>query len=129
MTTTKHHEPKPNRGRGVKRGEYPMTWCTGPDPRRHKQYYAWLQHRAQATYRNETHELTWPEWETIWNTDSQWEQRGRGSENLCLTMQDPSLGWHKDNVHVITRRLQLQILGWTKTGVERSLHQITRGKK
>jgi len=50
---------KVNKSRGIKRGPYPQNWCTGPDPRRHAQYYAWLKHKSQAHYRGELHELTW----------------------------------------------------------------------
>jgi hypothetical protein len=65
------------------------------------------------------HELTWEEWETIWNTDSQWEKRGRAREDLCLTMLDSDCGWHIANVQVVTRLEQLQLLGYAKTGVPR----------
>jgi hypothetical protein len=109
-----------NKSRGIKRGPYPENWCTGPDPRRHAQYYAYLKHKSQAAYRGELHELTWPEWETIWNTDSAWEQRGRAREDLCLTMLDPDCGWHIGNVAVVTRLEQLQLLGYAKTGLPRN---------
>jgi len=121
---------KPNKSRGRKRGQYPENWCTGPDPRRHDQYYAYLKHKSQARYRGELHELTWDEWETIWNKDSAWEQRGRHREDLCLTMLDPDCGWHISNVQVVTRLEQLQLLGYAKTGVPRGRYiKIRKDKK
>jgi hypothetical protein len=119
---------KPNKSRGRPRGHYPENWCTGPDPRRHKQYYAYLKHKSQAHYRGEPHELTWDEWETIWNTDSQWEKRGRHREDLCLTMIDPDCGWHISNVQVVTRLEQLQLLGYARIGQGRGSYKPRQGK-
>jgi len=119
---------KVNKSRGIKRGPYPQNWCTGPDPRRHAQYYAWLKHKSQAHYRGELHELTWDQWETIWNTDGHWERRGRSREDLCLTMLDPECGWHIANVEIMTRLEQLQLLGYAKTGQLRG-HYIKKDKR
>lgn len=115
-----------NKSKGRKRGPYPHNWCTGPDPRRHAQYYAWLKHKSQARYRGEPHELTWAQWETIWNTDGQWEQRGRSRDDLCLTMLDPDSGWLIGNVAVVTRLEQLQILGYAKTGTKKGCYTKTK---
>lgn len=123
-TTTRKRNPRPGRPRG----QYPQNWCTGPDPRRHKQYYAYLKHKSQADYRGEPHELTWPEWETIWNTDSAWEKRGRAREDLCLTMIDADCGWHITNVQVVTRLEQLQLLGHSRLGQGRGSYKPRQGK-
>jgi hypothetical protein len=93
---------------GVKLGRKPATsWVTGPDPRRHKQYYAWMKHKAQAKYRQEPHELSFVEWEEIWNTDYHWENRGRALENVCLTRIDIEKPWSRDNCEIISRQEQL----------------------
>jgi hypothetical protein len=97
-------------GRGPRpqsRGLRPHLWISGPDPRAHKQYGAFLLHRAQANYRKEPHELTFEQWAEIWNKDGAWEKRGRSIECVCLARQDLTLPWSVDNVEILTRREQL----------------------
>lgn len=81
----------------------PDSWKTGPDPVRHDKYYAYLKHKAQATFRCEPYYLTWEEWEQLWAGD-RWFKRGRKGEDLCLRQIDPIEGWRMSNCEVVTRR-------------------------
>lgn len=107
------YQPRTGAGRRGPRpqsqGPRPHVWLVGPDPRRHAQYHAYLVHRAQANYRNEGHELTFEQWETIWNTDSAWENRGRGSDNVCMIRMIDDKPWAEGNVIVVSRKEQLFI--------------------
>ena len=90
------------------RGPRPHVWRSGPDLQAHDQYCAWLKHKAQAAYRGEPYELTYQQWADLWNKNNSWIYRGRGGDCLCLTMGDPTIGWHVDNVEIITRKEQLR---------------------
>lgn len=103
---------------GRKKQQYPHLWVSGPDPRRHEQYIAWLRHRAQANYRGEIYSLTFEQWADIWDQDSAWENRGRGCEDLCLSILNPKLGWRSDNVKVVTRLEQLRLHGFARAGMK-----------
>jgi hypothetical protein len=83
------------------RGERPETWIVGPNELRHNQYGAWHKHRSQAHYRGEEHELTFEEWEYIWQ--DQWTNRGRRTDSTVLTRTDPEKSWCMDNVELVTR--------------------------
>ena len=104
---------------GRKTGHYPHIWSTGPDPRRHDQYYAYLKHKAQASFRGEAHDLTWPQWETLWNTDWAWENRGRRPEDVCLAMLDRAKGWRINNVKIMSRLEQLRLNGFNRINTSR----------
>ena len=97
-----------NSSRGRPRGHQPQTWISGPDPRRHDQYVAWLKHKAQAAYRQEIHQLTFEQWEKIWNTDWAWENRGRENCSVNLTRIDKEKGWTIDNCRTIERVVHLR---------------------
>lgn len=77
-------------------------WKTGPDPRTHRQYTAWLKARSQARFRGETWNLTFEQYQEIWG--DQWEQRGRTRDSLCLSRRDYDLGWDASNIEVMTRQ-------------------------
>ena len=103
-------KPSPLKGRERPRlrgprGPLPHKWITGPDPIRHDKFVAWHRHRSQANHRREPYALTFEEFETIWG--ELWSQRGRGSDDLCLTRQDPELAWDATNTIVITRKQHL----------------------
>jgi hypothetical protein len=102
------YTPEPKYKPGEKgRPICPDKWIVGPDPVRREKYYAWLKHRAQASFRKEDYAITWPEWELIW-PDTVWEQRGRHSDSVCLVMVDPEAGWHVTNCEVISRQTHLK---------------------
>ena len=99
---------KPYANKGVKIGRKPGSWKIGPDDRRHDQYIAWLRHKSQAAFRSEPHEITFTEWESIWNTDWAWENRGRETLSINLRRKDREKGWTMDNIEMISRRRLLQ---------------------
>lgn len=85
-------------------GPRPHVWkVQGEIP--HKQYLAWLQMKAQASYRKEIFELTFEEFQRLWAT--KWDMKGRGVDDYCLTRKDPLGPWHIDNAHCIPRRQHL----------------------
>jgi hypothetical protein len=88
------------------RGPRPHTWLVGPDPQRHYLHQPWHKARSQAHYRGEIWDLTFEQWEKIW--DGRFHLRGRGVDDLCMTMKDPELGWTETNAVIITRREQLR---------------------
>ena len=98
--------PYPNKG--IKLGRKPGTWKVGPDDRRHDQYIAWLKHKSQAAYRSEAHEISFTQWETIWNDNWAWENRGRDKVSINLRRKDREKGWTMDNIEMIERRRLLQ---------------------
>jgi hypothetical protein len=92
-----------NSSKGRIRGPQPQSWISGPDPRRHDQYIAWLRHKAQAAFRKEAHELTFEQWETFWNTDWAWENRGTSNVSVILTRIDSEKAWSFENCHIVDR--------------------------
>lgn len=76
------------------------------DPKRHSQYRAWQRMKAQAKFRKEPFELSFEDYYTIW--DDKWDQRGRGSDNYCITRITVKKSWNKDNVVIMKRLDQLQ---------------------
>lgn len=81
-------------------GLRPHTWkVQGKIP--HEQYCAWLQMRAQANYRQEEFNLTFEEFQTLWK--DHWDMKGRGSDQYCLTREDPDGAWDAKNTSCILR--------------------------
>ena len=89
-----------------RRRQQPESWKSGPDPLKHEKYYAWLKHRSQARYRKEDYDITWEQWEQLWS-DGDFELRGRGKDDLCLSRKDPNQSWSVDNCQVVTRSSHL----------------------
>lgn len=97
------YSPRP----GVKKhsggpGIRPLVWKSGPDPVLHQQYAAWSQCRAQANYRGEAWQLTFEEYQEIWQ--GSWHLRGRTKNTLCMSRLDSELPWDRSNSQLITRR-------------------------
>lgn len=112
MTTT---QPKQRKSpRGIKLGTRPDQWKSGPDAETHRSYYAWLQCRNQANYREEGWTLSFDEWQAHWA--GMWHRRGRTSQELCITRLDCSRPWADNNVIIITRRQHAQRKAGLKTG-------------
>jgi len=86
------------------------TWITGSDPVRRDKYYAWQKHRAQAKYRREDYELTWEQWEDLWQ-DEYWFKRGRHTDCYCLMRLDFTDSWRIDNVEIVERSVYLKRSG------------------
>ena len=79
------------------------TVTRGHDEATRHRYYAFVKHRSQAHYRNESYELTFEDWLELWPRHL-WTQRGRGADDLCLTRWDFNGEWSRVNVKVCTRR-------------------------
>jgi hypothetical protein len=86
-------------GKGIPR---PHVWLVGPDANRHQMYQPWLCARAQANYRGEEWDLAFEDYYNAWN--GLWHQRGRLSDELCMTRIEYDSAWHKDNIEIITRK-------------------------
>jgi hypothetical protein len=85
--------------KGVKR---PHVWLIGPDEYKHKMYQPWLCAKAQANFREEEWNLPFEDYFAAW--DGLWEQRGRDSDNLCMTRIEYDGAWEKSNIEIITRK-------------------------
>lgn len=94
-------EPKKRGCPPGKQGPRPNTWKTGTDPVRHQQYNAFIQQRNQARWRGETWNLEFDQWVELWG--DQWTNRGRSSENSCMTRSDDTQPWDANNAVVIRR--------------------------
>lgn len=81
-------------------GTRPHVWkVKGEIP--HQQHLAWLQMRAQANFRKEKFELTFEQFQELWK--DHWHQKGRGTNDYCLTRDDPDGDWTIDNVRCLPR--------------------------
>jgi hypothetical protein len=80
----------------------------------HAQYLAFLQMRAQANYRKEVFELTFEDFQTLWQEN--WYRKGRASEDYCLTREDPDGPWNRENAICIQRIDHLRRQRQFKTG-------------
>lgn len=81
-------------------GPRPHCWkVQGEIP--HKQYLAWLQMKAQASYREESFELTFEDFQRLWQKN--WDRKGRASDDFCLTRQDPMGAWSPENTLCVRR--------------------------
>mgnify|MGYP003654018485 CR=1 FL=1 len=118
-----------NRGRpGRPRGQYPNNWCSGPDLVDHDKFIKWHKHRSQARFRQEPHEITFAEWLDIWRDPLDWFNRGTAVDAVCLVMLDYDLGWHKDNVEIVTRAEQLYRQGLKRVGCKRGSYKKRTAK-
>ena len=87
---------------------------TGPRPHcwkvqgheNHDQYLAFLQMRAQANYRRESFQLTFDDFQKLWQ--GKWHLKGRTSGSYCLTRHDPNGTWNISNCECIPRVEHLQ---------------------
>ena len=79
----------------------PHTWLTGPDEYKHQMYSPWQCMSAQARFRGEPWDLSFEDFYDIWQ--GHWDDRGRSSDDLCMTRADYELAWSKDNIILITR--------------------------
>ena len=84
----------------VKKGR-PYGIYKHEDPVLRAQHTAFHRMRAQAKHRGDLFELTFEEFESVWN--GRWEQRGRKPHELCMRRIDATLPWRLDNITVIER--------------------------
>ena len=81
-------------------GQRPHCWkVQGEVP--HKQYLAFLQMRAQANYRKEQFELTFEQFQQLWQLH--WDQKGRAIDQYCLTRINEEGEWSLANTQCIRR--------------------------
>lgn len=85
----------------MKRGSNPRAWISGPDPVAHAQHIAWHRARAQAHYREEIWQITYPQWVKLW--EGNWHRRGRGVNDLMLIRKSHLKPWSAKNVVLATR--------------------------
>lgn len=81
-------------------GPRPHLW-KHPGDRAHAQGIAFLRMRCQARYRKEPWDLSFEDFQTLW--DGHWTARGRGSTDYCLTRKDRTQPWSLANCQCITR--------------------------
>lgn len=62
---------------------------------------AYCRMRAQAKYRNEPWNITWEQYQEIW--EGKWHLKGRAVDDLCLSREDWSGPWTMDNVSLVFR--------------------------
>ena len=83
-----------------RKGPRPHTWkIQGQVP--HEQFVAWHKMRAQANFRGEHWDLSFEDFQTLWQ--GRWDNRGRGSDDYCLAREDPDGGWDMQNTFCIER--------------------------
>lgn len=70
---------------------------------------AWNRSRTQARFRGEPWELSFADYRDFWNTEEIWAQRGRGTDDLCMTRIDDELPWSRSNCCLITRINHLRL--------------------
>ena len=87
--------------RGRPKGPRPELWVTGPDELKHSMYHPWQMAKAQAKFRDEGWDLDFEDYYEIWKDI--WDQRGRGSDDLCMTRIDSSGPWSKANTEIVVR--------------------------
>lgn len=90
-------------GAGVLR---PHVWIIGDDHYKHQMYHPWQAARAQAKFRDEEWALTFDDYFQAWN--GLWDQKGRLSDDLCMTRIDYEGAWSPDNIMIISRREHCQ---------------------
>lgn len=57
--------------------------------------------KAQANYRKEIFALSFEDFQMLWA--DRWDMKGKGSDNYCLTREDPNGAWIRGNVVCIVR--------------------------
>lgn len=82
----------------------PHRWISGPDPIDHELYRAYGRSRAQAHFRREQWDLTWPDFQLLWRIDNRYLLKGRTLGSICMTRLDTDLPWSMTNVEFITRK-------------------------
>jgi hypothetical protein len=81
-----------------------------------KLFNDWMKARAQAHYFDLAWTITEDEYIAIWRINNRYLKKGRANDEFCLVRQDYNLGWHMNNVHVITRSEHYKICSKDKTG-------------
>lgn len=106
----------PKGGGRVKGKKYPHLSIYPGSQAQHRLDYCRM--RAQAKYRNEQFDITWEEFQQLW--EGKWHLRGRDRLSLCLTRKDWSGVWNLDNVELVTRIEHVRKQGLAKAGKPRA---------
>lgn len=72
--------------------------------------------RSQALFRGEGWQLTQEDFNQIWSTPELWARKGRGGQDLCLSLIDHRGPWHPDNVHIVQRAEHIRYHNRLKIG-------------
>lgn len=80
---------------GRKPGEKPWLWSI-KDPIQREYYYAYIQQKNQANFRNEQYELSFEQYLTIWGENI--NNRGRRKGQWSMTRYDSTQPWKIGNV-------------------------------
>ena len=64
--------------------------------------------RTQARLRGHDWTIRQDDFIDMWGDDDKWQHRGTASGDLTFCRIDMSIGWHVDNVDIITRHEMLQ---------------------
>lgn len=104
---------------------YPHVWKHGPDPFVHEVHIGYLKAKAQAQFRKEEWLLEFEDYFKMWKDD--WNNRGRGADNVCMTRKDPEGPWDTNNAYIITRKEHLAEQGRQRSG--KSIRYKTRYTK
>lgn len=82
-------------------GPRPELWKHGRDPQVRAQNLAFLRMRAQARFRGEAFELTFEDFQQLWQ--GHWHQRGRDRESTQLIRRDVRQPWNLANCELTNR--------------------------
>lgn len=119
----------PNKPVKIKRGRKgprPHVWKCGDDEYKHSMYEPWMKARAQANFRKETWTLTFEEYYDLWKED--WNHRGRGSDDICMTRKDVDGAWDKKNTILMTRKEHLKRCGKHLKEIRGTANRVPSGK-
>lgn len=83
-----------------RKGPRPHIWKVKGE-RGHDQHIAWMRMKAQANFRGEEFDLTFEDFQLLW--DEHWEERGRKSYEYCLTRADSTEPWNATNTICVQR--------------------------
>lgn len=87
-----------------------------PDDIDTKLFMDCMRARAQAKYFDQEWTIGEQEYIAMWRTNDRYLNKGRGNDQYCLVRRDYDLGWHLDNVQIVTRLEHYQICSREKIG-------------
>jgi len=95
-----------NKAHGMKGVIKPKAWLH-KDPNIHRKYLPFLRMRSQAAHRQEPWSLLFEEFCHLW-PDELWDMRGRATNDLCMSREDPEGPWDRKNTIILPRHEQLR---------------------
>jgi len=82
----------------------------------------WDRMKAQAKYRGELFDLTWEQFQEIW--EGHWHKKGRTVDSLCMTRRDWKGPWTAANIMLVDRREHFSLQGKYRVEQRRELKRI-----